>query len=287
MKHLQFLSVLIMSLVILACGLGFPQQIQKNSQDLEITPINTAVGAISRVSPKDSMIQVLIPEGEFIMGEEGTGAIDNYPEHIVFLDEYWIDQTEVTNGQYYTCVKAGECTPPGSDPENDEFSHYAETKYQDHPVDFISWHQAFDYCQWAGRRLPTEAEWEKAARGTKGQKYPWGESPPNRVLVNYRGPAGQKNPLQGTNKVGSYPAGASPYGILDMAGNVEEWVADWHDQFFYKISPLNNPQGPASGTQKVYRGGYWSTSEAVIYSSYRSASDPNIRYYWNGFRCAE
>ncbi len=184
-------------------------------------------------------------------------------------------------------MKSGACSPPGDEQEFGLYNHYDEIEYKDHPVEFVNWYQANDYCQWAGRRLPTEAEWEKAARGSEGWLYPWGDERPNRELLNFKGSYGQVNPLGGTNKVGSYPAGASPYGALDLAGNVSEWVADWYEQQYYKNSPSENPQGPASGTTKVVRGGDWATYDVVIFSSYRISIQPGLTLSGIGFRCAE
>ena len=257
----------------------FPNQ-AGNEPSVEITVLD------SKVSPVDGKILVYVPEGDFIMGSDTGGSINNDPEHVVFLHAFWIDQTEVSNGQYLECVNRGACSPPGNQQAYGLNNHYDEIVYKDNPVEFVNWFQATDYCKWAGRRLPTEAEWEKAARGTEGWPYPWGNDPPNWDLLNYKGSYGQVNPLGGTNKVGSYPAGASPNGALDMAGNVNEWVADWYEQNYYDRSPFDNPQGPLSGTTKVIRGGDWSTYDVAIYSAYRSSINPDLMLSGIGFRCA-
>jgi formylglycine-generating enzyme required for sulfatase activity len=154
-------------------------------------------------------------------------------------------RTEVTNAQYDRCVRAGVCTAPSN-------SVWRDVRFADHPVTDVSWDQASVYAQWVGGSLPTEAQWEKAARGTDLRAYPWGDQEPTVSLLNFEGSG-----IGGTSAVGSYPIGASPYGALDMAGNVWEWVADWYDGSYYSVSPVENPQGPATGSYRVLRGGSW------------------------------
>lgn len=287
MKNKKIFGVFLAWVTLMACSVFSPVGGAKlPTQTGNDTPVVISVQD-SRISPVDQMVLVYVPEGNFIMGSDAMGPVNNGPEHVVSLDAFWIDQTEVSNGQYLECVKSGACSPPGDQKEYGLYNHYDEIEYKDYPVEFVNWYQASDYCQWAGRRLPTEAEWEKAARGSEGWLYPWGNERPNRKLLNYKGSNGQVNPLGGTNRVGSYPAGASPYGVLDLAGNVSEWVADWYEQHYYKSSPSENPQGPTSGTTKVVRGGDWDTYDVVIFSSYRISIKPGLTLSGTGFRCAE
>jgi formylglycine-generating enzyme required for sulfatase activity len=233
-------------------------------------------------NPKDGAELVFVPAGEFLMGSD-PGA-DPYfygaegPSHRVYLDDFWIYRTEVTNAMYQQCAEAQACPRPDSYASNTRQEYYANPDYADYPVVYVSWEDAGSYCRWAGARLPTEAEWEKAARGTDGRLFPWGNGEPQPDHGNY----GSND----TEPVGSYPDGASPYGTLDMAGNVIEWVFDYFHETYYQVSPEENPLGPASGNTRVYRGGaYHNLAEAlrVVMRGSRGArqSQPDI-----GFRCA-
>jgi formylglycine-generating enzyme required for sulfatase activity len=220
----------------------------------------------------DGMMLVFVPAGEFTMG---SGDYSNEkPIHIVYLDSYWIDQTEVTNRMYALCVQAGVC---------DQLSrtyYYGDSQYDNYPVIYVNWDRAKAYCEWAGRRLPTEAEYEKAARGTDGRTYPWGDESPNHNLLYY----GQSG--SGPTEVGQYPAGASIYGALDLAGNVWEWVADWYSGSYYAHSPASNPLGPSSGYERVLRGGSWYYDSDLVRSSNRNWITPDFTNDGIGFRCA-
>jgi formylglycine-generating enzyme required for sulfatase activity len=226
------------------------------------------------VRPADGMTMVYVPAGTFQMGN----PFDIPGMHTIYLDAYWIDQTEVTNAEYAKCVQAGVCQRPSIAKSFTRPTYYGDPQYADYPVIRIRWGDARDYCGWAGGRLPTEAEWEKAARGTDGRTYPWGSNAPNADLLNYHNNVGD------TAAVGSYPDGASPYGALDMLGNVWEYVADWWSVVEYGNPPDSNPLGPASGTYKVVRGGdYASIKKTMLWarSSIELTSDA-----WNyGFRC--
>jgi formylglycine-generating enzyme required for sulfatase activity len=234
--------------------------------------------------PADEMVMVYVPEGEFPMGSN-DGLDDEKPVHTVYLDAYWMDQTEVTNGMYAVCVQAGACQPPSDSSSDTHASYYGNSQYADYPVIYVAWNDAQAYCAWADARLPTEAEWEKAARGESGLPYPWGNTYPTCSLANFWLSYGDAC-VGDTNTVGSYPTGASPYGALDMAGNVLEWVADWASETYYGSSPSSNPTGPASSDYRILRGGAYCTDESVIRSAHRMSFTPDIHYYYVGFRCA-
>jgi formylglycine-generating enzyme required for sulfatase activity len=246
------------------------------------------------VSPVDGMVMVYVPEGTFLMGSDRSDQYadnDEFPQHEVYLDSFWIDRTEVTNAMYAAFLNARGNHQEGGvpwlgageeDPRIQESGGMweADAGYEDHPVVEVSWYGARAYCEWAGRRLPTEAEWEKAARGMNGGLYPWGEANASCSKVNLRGCMGD------TAEVGSYADGASPYGAWDMAGNVYEWVADWYDADYYESSPAENPLGPEGGTWRVMRGGWWFHRAGQVRSAFRNRADPNAAGHHLGFRCA-
>jgi eukaryotic-like serine/threonine-protein kinase len=241
------------------------------------------VSGLNYLRQADGMKMVDVPAGEFHMGSEmSLKDKDERPIHLVYLDEFWIDQTEVTNGMYAKCVSAGNCQQPIKSSSSFRSSYYDNPQFADYPVIYVSWYAASAYCAWAGGRLPSEAEWEKAARGTDERTYPWGNTPPSCSLANYQGCKID------TAAVASYPDGASPYGVLDMAGNVWEFVNDWYGETYYSQSPSSNPQGPASGdgNYSVLRGGSWVESEDFLRSSYRLDDGRDNMYPKFGFRCA-
>ncbi len=256
------------------------------------------------VSPSDGMTLLGIPEGGFWMGSGADDAYaepDEIPLRRVFLDGYWIDQTEVTNGMYATCVQAGACTPPPSAfAPYSPHPYFGDPAYDDYPVVNVSWDQASAYCTWAGRRLPTEAEWEKASRGTDARRFPWewiGVADPEklnfcdeRCAFSWHVPNIDDGYAE-TAPVGSYPKGASPFQALDMAGNVWEWTADWYAAAAYRESPLRNPAGPQDGTWRVVRGASWSDGvhvRSLVYarSANRHYQAPDSTRSDLGFRCA-
>jgi formylglycine-generating enzyme required for sulfatase activity len=236
--------------------------------------ILAAVKQQARTNPVDGAVYIPIPAGEFLMGSpDNMGSGDEHPQHTVYLDVFWIMQTEVTNAQYAKCVAAGACSAPDN-------THWQDAAYADHPVTNVDWNQANAYAQWAGGRLPTEAEWEKAARGTDGRTYPWGNEAPAALLANCCVFVNETE----TTPVGNYPAGASPYGALDMAGNVWEWTADWYDSSYYSQSPAQNPTGPSSGDYRVLRGrAYWDDADVVRVAT-RNPKNPDLRSGFFGFR---
>jgi formylglycine-generating enzyme required for sulfatase activity len=228
-----------------------------------------AAGSEQR-SPVDGMTLVYVPAGEFSMGSN-AGSADEQPEHRVYLDAFWIDKTEVSNGMYLRCIQAGGCQPLAG-------SAMDLSANPNLPVQGVAWHEAVAYCAWVGRRLPTEAEWEKAAGGTDGRIFPWGNQLPAVDLANFGRQVG------GVSEIGSYPAGASPYGALDMAGNVYEWVSDWYAEDYYANSPREVPGGPMTGMQRVLRGGNWSSNPDNLRSANRFWAFPG-RNDFDGFRC--
>jgi formylglycine-generating enzyme required for sulfatase activity len=236
---------------------------------------------------KDGMVLVPIPAGEFKMGSADKAS----PQHTVYLKAYWIDKTEISNVQYAMCVAEGSCTKPANNYSATRNGYYGDIEYDDYPVIFVSWSQAAAYCAWAGRRLPTEAEWEKAARGSESSIYPWGNTFDG-TRANYcdincpRDWRDQRfeDGYADTAPVGEYQDGASMYDVLDMAGNVHEWVADWFAPYSseYQIDPA----GPESGENKIMRGGSWGDDSDHIRSDVRSPIKPDNWMDFIGFRCA-
>jgi formylglycine-generating enzyme required for sulfatase activity len=238
---------------------------------------------------QDGAPMVEVPAGSFPMGvPEGDrdGGRDEYPRHDVFVDTFFIDRYEVTNAHYLEFVKATHHRVP-QHPKNPtrnlwQGESIAES-LTERPVINVDWFDADAYCKWAGKRLPTEAEWEKAAKGTADRRFPWGNVEPTNKHLNFNQPwIGEKTLMP----VGSYEAGKSPFGTYDMAGNVWEWVNDWYDARYYEKSPAKNPNGPDTGTKKVIRGAGWQNETPTVRIFTRVDSDPTIRNESTGFRCA-
>ncbi|MFQ5597535.1 MAG: formylglycine-generating enzyme family protein, partial [Nitrospiria bacterium] len=230
----------------------------------------------------DGRDMVLIPGGSFTMGGE-DGDFDEQPKRVIYLDPFYIDKYEVTNESYTRFTKMLKRSPAIIPVFEDDVNLLKGDKQ---PVVGVTWIDAVAYCKWAGNRLPTEAEWEKAARGEDGMKWPWGETFDHKA-VNGRG---EEDGFKYSAPVGSFERGRSPYGIYDMAGNVSEWVADWYDQFYYKDAPFKNPKGPKDpGIIKVlsYRGGsYHSTSHDLRASKRFGGAHPERGESTVGIRCA-
>jgi eukaryotic-like serine/threonine-protein kinase len=211
------------------------------------------------------------------------GTVDHRAEeveHAVILNGFWIDQTEVTNGQYAHCVDEGVCQPPV---RLDSYSHpeyFGNPQFDAYPVIYVTWNDADTFCRWDARRLPTEAEWERAARGSDERIYPWGDQAPQPTLLNYDFGVGDISP------VGQYPLGASPYDVLDMAGNVQEWVSDWYSADYYSSSAASDPRGPLATKARVVRGGSWLDNRYGVRSALRRFYPPDSAFVNLGFRCA-
>ena len=241
----------------------------------------------STMTGKDGMTLLYVPVGEFTMGSD-NGQSDERPVHTVYLDAFWIDQTEVTNKMYSLCVNTGLCKEPTSKKSRTHSSYYGNADFDNYPVIYVTWNMAKTYCEWVDRRLPTEAEWEKSARGDDERDYPWGSEypiPGTFLEMNF---FGLESNARDTTEVGKYPNGASPYGALDMAGNVLNWVNDWYSDTYYASSPTSNPLGPDLGQYHVLRGGSWNyTFNSSFRSAYRGVRlIPSSAESFVGFRCA-
>jgi len=230
---------------------------------------------------------VVVPAGEFIRGSE-KGHPAEKPVKKIYLDEFWIDIYEVTVDEYFRCVKVGNCERPkeGGPACSGNVVNWEKKGRGNHPINCVTAFNAEVFCKWAGKRLPTEAEWEKAARGTDGRTYPWGEAKAdcNRAVMNDGGLLGCGE--LSTWPVESKPSGVSPYGAHNMAGNVSEWTADRYDSKYYSTSPARNPQGPKSGVTRVIRGGCWFDFASNLRSAERISDGPSNAYDVLGFRCA-
>jgi formylglycine-generating enzyme required for sulfatase activity len=257
----------------------------------------------------DGMVMVYVPAGEFQMGSDDAevdAALEmcstyysgcerawfevEQPVRTVALDGFWIDQTEVTNGQYQRCVEAGACDPPRGTGSDTRSTYYGDSTYNDYPVIHVNWHQADAYCAWAGGRLPTEAEWEYAARGPEGHRYPWGNEFDGTRLNSCDVNCGYSwaeeafdDGYADTAPVGSYPSGASWCGALDLAGNVWEWMADWFGE--YSSGRQVNPTGPSSGTSHTSRGDSADGTRSVTRCAARHGMPASQTYKYTGFRC--
>ena len=199
------------------------------------------------------------------------------PPHKIYLDAYYIDRYPVTNTEYKKFVDATRHRTP-TDWKNGQFP----VRKDGCPVVYVTWEDASAYARWAGKRLPSEAKWEKAARGTDGRKYPWGNQPPDERYCNFGQNVGETTPVD------RYSAqGDSPYGVSDMAGNVWEWCLDFHDPNYYNYSPPRNPRGPAAGLNHVLRGGSWLSSQNHVRTTNRSSNLADYRGDFIGFRCAQ
>jgi formylglycine-generating enzyme required for sulfatase activity/tRNA A-37 threonylcarbamoyl transferase component Bud32 len=265
-----------------------PLETQASIQDATQEPILPATAELSPVTEtpslgmgaskvgEDGATLMFVPEGEFIMGSDTNE--EAIPIHRVQMDAFWIDQTEVTNAMYEKCVDAGVCEHPRNTHSSLHPVYYGNSEFDDYPVIRVDWHTANAYCAWVGRQLPTEAQWEKAARGTVARIYPWGNDLPTGSLLNYNNDVGD------TTKVGSYPDGASVYGVLDMAGNVWEWTGTLYKPYPYEAD--DGREDLRSPEARVLRGGAWNSNGNFIRSAARIRSNPTNSTDYYGFRCA-
>jgi formylglycine-generating enzyme required for sulfatase activity len=261
-KGQAWLSVLwlLMAVTLVACVAGPPQ------------------APLPEITGKDGAPMMLVPRGEFTMGSN-TSFAHEQPLHRVTLDTFYMDKYEVTVGQYTKFLEATSLAAPP------DWNVMNQPPHQNRPVVNVNWWDANSYCRWAGKRLPTEAEWEKAARGTDRRMYPWGNEPLDRLRANYGKEAWDDHAALAP--VGSFEAGQSLYGIHDLAGNVWEWVSNWYDKDYYEKSPSQNPNGPEQGATKVLRGGSWYANLGYLKSTYRFSLPPSSRDSDFGFRCAK
>jgi formylglycine-generating enzyme required for sulfatase activity len=294
-KALFVFAVLIVVYILVACQpaaatatLTFTPYISPTPEPLKPTSYPVEI-----TDPKD-VDMLLVPAGEFLMGSDADDALaecekyHNYcqrnryeneePPHIVYLDTFYIDKYEVTNGLFAACVQVGVCQSPKDSRSMSRSSYYGNPQYEDYPVIHVDWNMAEAYCEWRGARLPSEAEWEKAARGTDGRTYPWGEG----VDCSYANHGGGNNMCVGdTSPVGSYESGRSFYGAYDMAGNVWEWVSSLYEPYPY--NPDDGREDLSASGSRVMRGGSWHGSELHLRTACRSSVEPLILV---GFRCA-
>jgi serine/threonine-protein kinase len=272
------------------------------------TPIPTpTLGVGSTRIASDGMTMVYVPAGEFTMGRSANESLtecqryetectldlftDEEPPHTVFLDAFWMDQTEVTNAMYAKCVAADACKPLDYMNSFSRSNYYDNPEFNDYPVVFINWDAATAYCTWAGRRLPTEAEWEKAARGPatdaeNTHTFSWGDNISCNEANYYDFYNGDRYCVGDTSKVGSYESGKSPYGAYDLTGNVMEWVRDLYSPTYYQRSPSSNPLGAESGDYHLLRGGSWYSYIHEVRTTERLEVPSFFTNHYVGFRCA-
>lgn len=272
-------AIIILTLIIAACG--SPSGDKKKKVKTDPLNKNQPAGEVDADSAPGLPFWVYVPAGEFEMGsdeDDPQANEDEFPRHAVRLPGFWIMTTEATNGLYAQCVQEGECSPP-EPAESGPGSHYGDENFNHYPVVGVNWAQAEEFCDYVDGTLPSEAQWEKAARGYFGWPYPWGSANPTCDLANMTGC------LEDLARVGSYEQGQSPFGLRDMAGNTREWVNDRYDPDAYEGSALMMPTGPEEGSLRVMRGGSFMDSAGEIRASARFSADPEDNFEDVGFRC--
>ena len=269
------LALFAAALVLAACGAAATQ-----AGDTGASATPTAVSPV----PLEDLL-VYVPAGHFYMGSDPKidplAQPDEEPSHSVLLDGFFIFRDEISNGFYKQCVADGKCTDPTIF-EDGPSTHYNDPEFVEYPVVGVNWDQANAFCTWVDSRLPTEAEWEKTARGEFGDIYPWGDTTPDCSLANLAGCFTQP---PDTEKIGQLPDGQSAYEANDMSGNVAEWTSDWFDPNYYQISPGIAPQGPDQGELRVVRGGSYQDGPDAVRTAERLGLDPKMAYNNVGFRC--
>ncbi|GJL68792.1 MAG: hypothetical protein NPIRA06_14270 [Nitrospirales bacterium] len=241
-----------------------------------------ATAAEGTMIEKDPVEMMTIPAGPFIRGSaSGEGRLDEQPRRKIYLNAFDIDIYEVSNAHYMKFLDETLHKPPMNVFADRPFNE--EEDIGELPVVQVTWHDAVDYCFWAGKRLPTEAEWEKAARGNDGRLYPWGDQAPTRQQANFEKDWEEKKTFV---EVTALPEGQSPYGLRNLAGNVREWVQDWYGSEYYASAPDKNPKGPETGILKVLRGGSWKSFDTDLRATSRSKGGFALKTHGIGFRCA-
>lgn len=291
--YVLFSVIIVVVMLLTACGTkkttetvsetsGVVVENVQPTTDPNKPPECTAANQASWTSPKDSMPLVCVPQGDFTMGSNDKKAYDDEkPIHKVTLDAFWMDMYEVSNAQYAECVADGECDNPALMDSSTHSYYFTDPTYENYPVVNMSWNNAVAYCKWAGRELPTEAQWEKAARGTGGDTYPWGNADPTCNHANFMG-------CEGTDviAVDSHPDGVSPFGAYNMVGNVMEWVSDFYDAKIYEqFINATNPE-VTSGGPHVLRGGSFGLPKERMRVSTRKSAQAGFYDFNTGFRCA-
>ncbi len=268
--------------LLLACLVLAPAPAAgKKGRPAKAAPAKPSI-RIAKNLGKDKVPMVYVPAGGFLRGST-KGEPDVKPQRRITLSAFYIDRFAVTQAQYRGCVQGGKCSPP----EAEEGCNWSQEGREQHPVNCVSWNQAEEYCQWAGKGLPSEAQWEKAAVGPTFRTFPWGEKKPGCTLANYyHDPKKKKYCNDGTVPVTDNEKGQSPYGAVQMSGNVYQWVKDWYDKEYYRVSEAKDPMGPHTGQYRVVRGGSWFSPVADLRAAMRGPLPPVMKLNYLGFRCA-